>query len=162
MFFLGIDPGYARLGFGLIKNSNTQGKPVYVKAGIIETSSEKSDGERLEIIEKSLKNLIHKKNISMCAIEQVFFRKNLTTGIKLIQARGIILLTLHKNKIPIIEITPTSMKKMITGYGKAEKIQLQKMTAQILNLSEIPKPDDAADGLGLALCAWLGFRGRKI
>ena len=102
-----------------------------------------------------------KKKISSCAVEEVFFRKNLTTGVKLLQARGVLMLALHKKKIPLVEISPTSMKKMITGYGAADKKQMQKMITRILNLSALPEPDDAADALGLAICSWLRTKNNK-
>ncbi|MDH5719075.1 MAG: crossover junction endodeoxyribonuclease RuvC [Spirochaetia bacterium] len=162
MLYLGIDPGYGRMGYGLIKQTPKAGKPEFIDAGVVETASNLPIGERLEIIEKKTAELLKKKKIFACAVEEVFFKKNLTTGVKLLQARGVIILTLHKKNIPLIEISPTSMKKMITGYGAADKRQMQKMIARILGLSSMPKPDDAADALGLAICSWLRTKNNRL
>ena len=160
MIFLGIDPGYGRLGFGLIQvKANTLKQ---LAAGVIETPADKSDGERLLEIEAKLTTVIEPYGIDHCALEDVFIRKNLTTGVKLIQARGVILLTLARHNINADSVTPTQIKKLITGSGTSNKKQIQLMIMKLLNLRSLPKPDDAADGLGLALCAWMQHRNARI
>jgi crossover junction endodeoxyribonuclease RuvC len=160
MYFLGIDPGYGRLGYGVIF-AETTSKPEYVDCGVFETASDMPESERLLFMESNLLSLISQNPISYCAIEQVFFRKNLTTGIQLIQARGVVLLCMAKNSIPYVSVTPTSLKKMITGSGRGDKKQVEKIIANLLKIDKIPGPDDAADGLSLALYAWLSHRKRK-
>lgn len=156
--FLGIDPGYARVGYGLISVSGN--RPEFVTCGVIETPSQATEGNRLLQIEAELLNITNQHTICHAAMEQVFFRKDLTTGIRLIEARGVILLSLARAKISYTGITPTSMKKMITGSGTAQKKQVQIMTARLLSLQKLPQPDDAADGIGLAFCAWLSYLNR--
>ncbi len=158
MYFLGIDPGYARLGFGLVQCENLHSNPRVVDYGVIETSSRLSEGQRLLELEKALDGMLSRQQVTLCAIEEVFFRKNLTTGVKLLQARGVILLTLARHNVEWAHMNPKQMKKMITGHGSAEKKQVQNMISRILSLKEIPQPDDAADGLSFALCAWLNYR----
>lgn len=157
--FLGIDPGYARVGYGLITATNR--RPEFVTCGVIETNARSEEGERLLQIESELTKIISSYNVNFAALEQVFFRKDLTTGIRLIEARGVILLTLARAKIGYAGITPTAMKKMITGSGTAPKQQVQLMTARLLSLTGLPEPDDAADGIGLAFCAWLAYMNRR-
>ena len=156
MNFLGIDPGYARLGYGIVKISGN--RPEFVTAGVFETPKEDSEGARLLALENFLIQLFSKHVIVHAAIENVFLRRDLTTGIRLSEARGVIVMNLFKANIAYSEITPSAMKKTITGSGSAPKKTLQLMTAKLLNLSQQMKIDDAADGLGLALCAWLRYR----
>ena len=155
MHFLGLDTGYARLGYGIISVGERENRLKIESYGIIETSKEFSDGDRLLELEAKLAAVLKNNPVVSCALEEVFFRKNLSTGIRLIQARGVILLTLAKKKIPVLSVSPTRMKKMLTGYGSADKKQVQNMVAKLLNLSNIPEPDDAADALALSLCSWL-------
>lgn len=155
MLFLGIDPGYGRLGYGLIRSGDKSGRAEYEACGVIESSKDLDDGQRLLVIEKGLEKIIRQREITLCAVEDIFFRKNLTTGVRLIQARGVVLLVLARHRIPFESVSPTHMKKMITGHGKADKKQIQIMIRKLLNLNEIPKPDDAADALCFALCSWL-------
>ena len=160
MVFLGIDPGYGRLGYGLIEvKSNTLRQ---LSAGVIETPAESTVGERLIEIEEKLNAVVAPFEVDHCALENVFIKKNLTTGIELIQARGVILLTLTKQNIHVNSVSPTQIKKLITGSGTSNKKQIQLMIKKLLNLRELPKPDDAADGLGLALCAWMQHRNTRI
>jgi len=160
MIFLGIDPGYGRLGYGMISAEKT-GTPVYQSSGVFETPAAMPEAERLLSIESHLTSLIAQNPVTFCAVEQVFFRKNLTTGVQLIQARGVALLCLARHKIPYVSVSPTSLKKMITGSGRGDKKQVEKIIARLLKLEKIPGPDDAADGLSLALYAWFGHR-KKI
>ncbi|MES0488889.1 MAG: crossover junction endodeoxyribonuclease RuvC [Leptospirales bacterium] len=171
MIFLGLDPGYARLGFGVVQTgqtgktetkANAHSMPKYVDCGVIETPSTEKEPARLATIEAKLTELLHKYNVECCAVEKLYFGKNLTTGVSVLQARGVLLLTLHKFNIAPIEVSPNEVKKMISGFGHAGKSQMQLVVKNILKLKEIPKPDDAADGLALALYAWLYNRNHKI
>lgn len=160
-YFLGIDPGYARLGYGVISFSQNSSRPQYVTSGVFETNSSSSESQRLFQMHTNITTLINQYKIAFCAIEEVFFRKNLTTGIQLIQVRGVILLDLEMHQVPYAAVSPTSLKKMITGSGRADKKQMEKIIAKLLSLESIPGPDDAADGLSLALYAWLNYRHQK-
>ena len=151
MIFLGLDPGYARLGFGIVELNGTNLK--HIEHGTFETDSGLQFPERLLQLEERIQKILARYDFSYCALEQVFFRKNLTTGVLLIQARGVVILTLARAKIQFSEVSPTSLKKALTGSGVAGKPQMQSMTARLLSLSAIPKPDDAADALALAVCA---------
>lgn len=150
MKILGIDPGTAIIGFGLIEQnkSNLQ----LLKYGCIKTSANLSTAERLNILHKELSLLLKKYKPDIVAVEDIFFFKNLKTAIKVSQARGVILLTIAKAGIPVAEFTPLQIKQAVACYGRAEKIQVQKMVKTLLNLKEIPKPDDAADALAVAIC----------
>jgi len=158
--FLGIDPGYARLGYGIIEvNGN---RATYVDAGVFETSSKLAEGERLFALRKHLLTLMQSHTFAHAALEQVFLRRDLTTGIKLSEARGVIRMTLFEAGVSYSEISPSAMKKTIAGSGTAQKKTVQFMTAKLLNLPQQMKIDDAADGLGLAFCAWLRHRGAQV
>jgi len=150
MIILGIDPGTAATGFGLIEKNKSNLK--LLKYGCIKTSVKLSTAERLNVIHKELNSLIKKSKPDIVAVEDIFFFKNLKTAIKVSQARGVILLTIAKSKIPVAEYTPLQVKQAVACYGRAEKIQVQKMVKVLLNLKEIPKPDDAADALAVAIC----------
>lgn len=156
MKFLGIDPGYARLGYGLIQVNGNRAE--FVDAGVFETSPKQSEGERLFKLQKFLQQFLKPHTITHAAVEQVFLRKDLTTGIKLSEARGVILMNLFAAGVSHSEITPSAMKKTITGSGSAQKKTVQLMTAKLLNLPAQMKIDDAADGLGLAFCAWIKWQ----
>lgn len=150
MIIIGIDPGTAITGFGVVKK--TKQDPKAIDYGCIKTSPFLSPGERLKKIEGEINKLINKYKPTVIAIESIYFFKNLKTAMPVSQAKGVILLAAAKKKIPVFEFTPLQMKMAITGYGKAEKKQVQKMIQILLDLKEIPKPDDAADALGIALC----------
>ena len=150
MIILGIDPGTATTGFGIIdydKNSFS-----CLDYGVIETLSSECAGERLKQINFDLNHIIKKHNPALVAVESLFFFKNLKTVMPVSQARGVILFTVSKNNIPFVEYTPLQAKIAVTGYGKAQKNQVQEMVKNILNLEELPKPDDAADALAIAIC----------
>lgn len=149
MRILGIDPGLATVGWGVIDVIN--GKPKAVAYGVILTPKENKLPERLLIIEEDLKSLIAKFNPDEIALEELFFNNNATTAINVSQARGVILLTAIKSCKGLFEYTPLQIKQALTGYGRAEKKQIQEMTRTFLNLAKIPKPDDAADALAVAL-----------
>ena len=150
MLILGIDPGTATTGFGLIEYQN---KKAALKAyGCLKTLPSQNTAERLKDLNCQLDKLIKKYRPSLIAVEDIFFFKNLKTIIKVSQARGVILSCAAQNKIEVAEYTPLQVKQAITGYGRAEKTQVQKMIKAVLNLKEIPKPDDAADALAVAIC----------
>ncbi len=149
MRILGIDPGLATVGFALIDVD--QQKRKLVTLGVIKTHQRLSFSERLKEIYEDLKSLIHEHRPDVCSIEQIFFSKNVTTGIQVAHARGVILLALEEEGIKTYEFTPSEMKLALTGDGKADKHAIQKMVKLELDLKELPKPDDAADALSLAL-----------
>ena len=150
MIILGIDPGYAIVGYGVIEYENSRYK--YRKHGVIVTRPKDSFDSRLEIIFDKLSVLINEFNPSDISIEKLYFQNNHKTAIDVAQARGVILLAARKYKIPIYEYTPLEVKMSITGYGKAQKHQIMEMTKKLLLLKNIPKPDDAADALAIAIC----------
>ena len=149
MIILGIDPGTAKTGFGIIKKTR---KLIWINHGCITTSTDLSTADRLNKIYKELSSLIKKYKPNIVAVEDIFFFKNLKTAIKVSQARGVILLTAAKAKVKITEYTPLQVKQAVACYGRADKAQVQKMVKTLLNLKEIPKPDDAADALATAIC----------
>ena len=150
MIICGIDPGTATTGFGIIKK--TGGKLKVINYGCITTSPDLCAGDRLKKIKNELNKLIKKYQPEVLAVESVYFFKNLKTAMPVSQAKGVILLTAAKKKIPVYEFTPLQMKMAVTGYGKAEKKQVQEMLKVLLSMKEAPKMDDAADALGIALC----------
>lgn len=149
MKILGVDPGTAATGFGIIKKNE---ELELIEYGCISTAADLTTAERLKELHEQLNALIKKHKPDMVAVEDIFFFKNLKTAIKVSQARGVILLTAAELKTPIFECTPLQVKQAITSYGRAEKIQVQEMVKTLLNLKEIPKPDDAADALATAIC----------
>ncbi len=157
MIILGIDPGLAKLGFGVINKisgpkSKNRNKLKCLGYGLIQTSPDFPPAERLKRLNNELNKIIKKYRPSILAVENIYFFKNLKTAMPVSQAKGVILLTAAKKKIPVYEITPLQAKMAVTGYGKAEKEQVQKMVKRLLNLKEIPKPDDASDALAVAIC----------
>lgn len=150
---LGIDPGFGRVGYGIIEKVSNGRDWQCVAFGCIETSPKRSFVERISEVHEELEKLIKKYKPTRMAVEELFFFKNVKTAIEVGQARGVILLTGVENKLPIDEFTPLQVKQAITGYGRAEKGQMQKMVAMVLSLKEKIKSDDAADALAVALCA---------
>lgn len=149
MIILGIDPGLAIVGYGVI---NTQkGNSTVIDYGVINTPKEDSVPVRLEKIYKGMIDLVDKFKPDCISIEELFFNTNTTTGINVAQARGVILLVCQQKGLKMYEYTPLQIKQALTGYGKAEKKQIQFMVARLLQLKAVPKPDDAADGLAVAL-----------
>jgi len=148
---LGIDPGIADTGFGIIETNNN--KLICLDYGNIKTKANTDLSERLEILNFKLDKIIKKYKPDKIAIEQLFFCNNAKTALIVGQARGVILLCIKQNKLPILEFTPLQVKQAVSTYGKANKLQVQKMVKLILNLDKIPKPDDAADALAVAICA---------
>lgn len=149
MRILGIDPGLATMGFGVI--DTVKGKSVAVDYGVVLTPKTEALPTRLAILEKGVKSLIEKYKPDEVALEELFFNNNVKTAIDVAQARGVILLTCVKECGRLFEYTPLQIKQALTGYGRAEKRQIQQMVTTFLGLSKIPRPDDAADGLAVAL-----------
>lgn len=150
MIILGIDPGYAIVGYGGIKFLS--GKYIYLGSGAITTPKENDFSARLEYIYEKIKSLFSELKPNQVAIEKLYFQSNHKTAIEVSEARGVILLAAKKSKTPIFEYTPLQVKTSVTGYGRAEKRQVMLMTKKLLKLKEIPKPDDAADALAIAVC----------
>ncbi len=150
MVILGLDPGLATLGYGVIKKEPKK-KAEMLDYGVISTPKDENLAVRLCMIEKGLKQIIEKFKPDEIAVEELFFAKNVKTAISVAHARGIILLTANKECGRLFEYTPLQIKQALTGYGRAEKIQIQQMVKTLLGLKGIPKPDDAADALAVAL-----------
>lgn len=148
---LGIDPGIADTGYGVIRAEGN--RLTCLAYGSIKTGAKLELISRLEILHNELDRIIKKYPPQSAAIEQLFFNKNVRTALIVGQARGVVLLTLKQNKLPIIEFTPSQVKQAVSAYGQASKLQVQKMVKLILNLKELPRPDDAADALAVAICA---------
>lgn len=152
MRILGIDPGTGILGFGVIDVD--KGKTQLVDGGVIRTPVHEDDAVRLVTIFEELTDIITNTNPTIMSVEKLFFARNVTTAMTVSQARGVVLLCGKQAGMEIFEYTPMQIKMAITGYGKADKKQMQEMVRVILGLSEIPKPDDAADAIAAALtCA---------
>lgn len=149
MRIIGIDPGTGILGFGVIDVN--RGKYILVDAGVITTPAHTPIDERLEDIFDNLTEIIAATKPDVMSIEQLFFARNVTTAISVAQARGVAILTGRKARLSIAEYTPMQIKQTITGYGKADKKQVQEMVRIQLGLAEVPKPDDCADALGAAI-----------
>ena len=150
MLILGIDPGYAIVGFGLVESMGQRQK--LVACGAINTEAGVRMPARLWQIAKDVEELIGRFKPDALAIEELFFNNNVTTGIGVAQARGVIIMTAEKMGLPIFEYNPSQVKQAVVGYGKAEKRQVMDMTKRLLGLSGVPKPDDAADAVAIALC----------
>ena len=158
MRILGIDPGYAIVGFGVLEAQRGQAR--LVRCGAINTPAGVPMPQRLVQIQEDLETLIHQFAPDVMAIEELFFNTNVTTGIGVAQARGVILMTAAKLGLSIYEYTPSQVKQAVVGYGKAEKRQVMEMTRRLLNLKAVPKPDDAADAVAIALCHARSFTSR--
>lgn len=146
----GIDPGYAIVGWGAIKFQANAYKPLGF--GSVETQAHTDFNERLEYIYDELYSILSRCRPDALAIERLYFQNNQKTAIMVAQARGVTLLAAQKLKIPIFEYTPLQVKTAVTGYGKAKKPQVMEMTRRLLDLPEVPKPDDTADALAIAIC----------
>jgi crossover junction endodeoxyribonuclease RuvC len=149
MRILGIDPGTGILGFGVIDVTN--GKAQLVDAGVIRTPVHEDDAVRLVTIFEELTDIIAATKPTVMSVEKLFFAKNVTTAMTVSQARGVVLLCGKQSGMEIFEYTPMQIKMAVTGYGKADKKQIQEMVRVILGLQEVPKPDDCADAIAAAL-----------
>lgn len=150
MVVFGIDPGYAIVGWGAINYKSNAYKALGY--GSVETQAHTDFNQRLEYIYDELYAILDRCRPDALAIERLYFQTNQKTAIKVAQARGVTLLAAQKQKIPIFEYTPLQVKTAVTGYGKAKKPQVMEMTRRLLKLDEVPKPDDTADALAIAIC----------
>lgn len=149
MIIMGIDPGLAIVGYGIVNSE--KGNVTAIDYGVVETPKNESVSARLHMIYDGINALFDKFKPDCVAIEELFFTKNITTGINVAQARGVVLLACSDRCGRLYEYTPMQIKQAITGYGKADKKQMQYMVTRMLRLKSIPKPDDAADALAVAL-----------
>jgi len=158
MRILGIDPGYATIGFGLVEAD--RGQVHMVTYGAITTPAGLPLSRRLYQIDTDMQELIAQLKPDVIAIEELFFNTNITTGIAVAHGRGVLLCAAERCCVPLFEYTPSQVKLAVTGYGKAEKRQVMDMTRRLLKLNDIPRPDDAADALAIALCHARSFTSR--
>lgn len=149
MVIIGIDPGTANTGYGIVRKTKKQLK--CLDYGVIKTSPVDSPGERLRIINNQISKLIKKHQAKVLAVERLYYFRNQKTIAPVSQAKGVVLLAAARKKIPVFELTPLEVKMSITGFGRADKKDVQKAIKKILNLDKIPKPDDAADALAIAI-----------
>lgn len=150
MLVLGIDPGTAIVGYGLVKEYN-DGSLQAIEYGVIRTPAKTPMPERLNIIYDTLKDIVAEFKPDRAAVEELFFSRNVTTAITVSQARGVILLALQRADLTINEYKPNMIKQSISGYGGADKKQMQEMVRMLLNLEKVPRPDDAADALAISI-----------
>jgi crossover junction endodeoxyribonuclease RuvC len=149
MIILGIDPGYGRMGFGAVRVVNDV--PALVVCGCLETDAKSAHGSRLLEIRAKVLELIDTVKPVAVGVEKLFFQTNVSTAMKVSEARGVIIATIAERGVPIIECSPQEVKLAVTGYGNADKKQVQEMVKVFLKLKAVPKPDDAADALALAI-----------
>jgi len=161
MLVLGIDPGLATTGFGIIKEDD-QGEISEVDHGVVRTDAGWPIAKRLANLYTEITKLILLHQPHEAAVEKLFFARNVTSGIAVGEARGVLLLALAQNQVPIYEYTPLEVKQAVTGYGNADKRQMQEMVKVHLALTSIPKPDDAADALAVALCHAHSYRIKRL
>ncbi|NTU74536.1 MAG: crossover junction endodeoxyribonuclease RuvC [Anaerolineaceae bacterium] len=161
MLVLGIDPGTAIVGYGLVRELS-DGNLQYLAHGTIQTPSQLNAGDRLAIIYDQLMQIINLHRPDCGAVEKLFFQKNVTTAMAVSQARGVILLAFSKNSLPFEEYTPMEIKQTAAGFGGATKRQVQEMVKLVLGMDEIPQPDDAADALAIAICHIQNWKIRKL
>ena len=150
MIILGIDPGYAIVGWGVIRYE--RGKFIPVDFGAITTPAGMPFNRRLEILYDELTDLLALHNPDTVAVEKLYFQTNAKTAIDVAQARGVTMLALQKKGVPVFEYTPLQVKSAVTGFGQAQKPQVMEMTKRLLRLKAVPKPDDTADALAIAIC----------
>ena len=150
MRILGIDPGYGITGFGLVDAQ--RGNTTLLHCGVITTPAGMDFSARLEIIYEDMRKLLDMAKPDAVAIEELFFGQNVTTGIGVAQSRGVILLAIRQAGVPVYAYKPMQVKQAVVGYGNATKHQVMDMTKRLLKLSQLPKPDDAADAIAIALC----------
>jgi crossover junction endodeoxyribonuclease RuvC len=150
MIILGIDPGYAIIGWGVIRYERGRFQPL--DFGAILTAAGTPFPERLQQIYDQLKNILERHHPDTAAVEKLYFQNNKTTAIEVAEARGVILLALQQAGVPAHEYTPLQVKCAVTGYGQAQKPQVMEMTRRLLRLKEVPRPDDTADALAMAIC----------
>ena len=152
MIILGLDPGIAITGYGFLQISDDDSIPQVLEFGVIDATAEGNTSSRLVFLYDKLSALLDKYHPDYCALEKLFFQQNITTGMRVSEARGVIELCLAQGLYPVTELSPNEVKMAITSYGHASKKQVQEMVKTLLELDFIPKPDDAADALAIALC----------
>ena len=150
MIILGIDPGTATTGYGVIR-AERRSQPVCLAYDCILTDKDTSSAERLLSLEEGLLYVLRRHKPQVVSVEKLYFTKNVKTALPVSEARGVVLLSVARFKLPLYEFTPPQVKMAVSGNGRADKTQVQRMVKEILNLSELPKPDDAADALACAL-----------
>ena len=160
MRVLGIDPGTGRCGFGVVEKNGTTITPV--NYGVIETYKDQSDLERLNIVYEGIAELIATYRPAFMGVETLYFNTNITTGIKVAQARGVILLAGYRQNVPIIPVTPLQVKQQMTGYGRAGKKQVIEMVKRLMGIHKNIDPDDAADALAIGLTAAYHVEHRQL
>ena len=151
MIILGLDPGLATMGYGVIEKQKNDNN-VALDYGVVLTPKNESLPVRLAMLEEGVNKILNEYKPDEIAVEELFFVKNITTGIPVAHARGVMLLTCIKYCGKLYEYTPNQIKMSLTGYGRADKLQMQQVVTSLLHLSKIPRPDDAADALAVALC----------
>ena len=151
MIILGLDHGLATMGYGVIEKQKNDNN-VALDYGVVLTPKNESLPVRLAMLEEGVNKILNKYKPDEIAVEELFFVKNITTGIPVAHARGVMLLTCIKYCGKLYEYTPNQIKMSLTGYGRADKLQMQQVVTSLLHLSKIPRPDDAADALAVALC----------
>ena len=151
MRVIGIDPGTGILGFGVV-DFQAHKNPQVIDVGVVATPAHTKLKERLLDIYNSLNEIIETTHPDVMSIEKLFFARNITTAISVAEARGVVILVAALHNLPVFEYTPLQVKQSVTGYGRAEKQQMMEMTRLLLNLEKIPRPDDAADALAVAIC----------
>ena len=151
MIIVGIDPGIATLGYGVIEK-DARGNFRAIDYGVVVTPKDEGLPVRLAMLEEGVRKVLDKYKPDEIAMEELFFSKNITTGIAVAEARGVALLSAVKRCGNLFEYTPMQIKQALTGYGKADKQQMQQVVASLLHLKSVPRPDDAADALAVALC----------
>lgn len=160
MLTVGIDPGTALTGYGVVRLESDSSLAV-VEYGVIRTSAEAEMPDRLSKLHRELGKIVAEHRPESAAVEKLFFQRNVKTAIAVGQARGVVLLTLGESQIPVHEYSPPEIKQAVAGYGGAEKGQVQRMVQQLLDLAELPTPDDAADALAVAICHLHSLRFRE-
>lgn len=161
MRILGIDPGYAIIGWGVIDYQ--RGRFLPVDFGAVTTPAGMPFGQRLQLIYEGLTQQLEAHHPDVMAIEKLYFQSNKTTAIEVAEARGVILLAAQNAGVPVFEYTPLQVKSAVTGYGQAQKPQVMEMTRRLLRLTQVPKPDDTADALAIAIChAQMGGTALKL
>lgn len=152
MRILGIDPGVATIGFGVVEHDRSRPRPQLIQYGVITTPAGLPLSRRLWQISRDMEELIGTFHPDEAAIEELFFSKNITTGIAVAHGRGVLLLELERAGVPVFEYTPMQVKQAVAGYGGADKRQVMLMTQRLLAMKQLPRPDDAADALAIAIC----------
>ncbi|MCX7669037.1 MAG: crossover junction endodeoxyribonuclease RuvC [Anaerolineae bacterium] len=161
MIVLGIDPGTATTGYGVVEE-DASGEARLVRYGVIATAPTAAMPERLLTIHRQMTDLIAATRPAAIAIEELFFKRNVTTALTVGQARGVVLLAAAQSGVPVFEYKPAEVKQALVGYGNADKAQIQEMVRMLLDLPAVPRPDDAADAVAVAVCHLHSQRLRRL